>query len=129
MKKTVTDYVIAFLVCQQHKFLASSPQGLLQLLTIPKIIWEEVSMDFVVKFPKYQGFDTTMVVMDRLSKYGPFIPIKHPYTENTIVDIFVKDVIRLHGILMSIVEIICSVSSSSFNLPNSNSCSLSLPKA
>lgn len=129
MKKTVTDYVIAFLVCQQHKFLASSPQGLLQLLTIPKIIWEEVSMDFVVKLPKSQGFDTIMVVMDRLSKYGPFIPIKHPYIENTIVDIFVKDVIRLHGILMSTVEIICSVSSSSFNLPNSNSCSLSLPKA
>lgn len=86
-------------------------------------------MDFVVKLPKSQGFDTIMVVMDRLSKYGPFIPIKHPYIENTIVDIFVKDVIRLHGILMSTVEIICSVSSSSFNLPNSNSCSLSLPKA
>lgn len=29
MKKTITEYVAACEVCQQHKYLAASPQGLL----------------------------------------------------------------------------------------------------
>ncbi|KOM57691.1 hypothetical protein LR48_Vigan11g072400 [Vigna angularis] len=104
MKKTVTDFVAACLICQQHKYLAASPQGLLQPLPIPKAIWEEISMDFIVKLPKSQGFDTILVVVDRLSKYGHFILVKHPYTARSIAALLVKEVIRLHGIPMTIVS-------------------------
>lgn len=75
MKKTVTNFVASYLVCQQHKYLASSPQGLLQPLPIPRAIWEEVSMDFIVKLPKSQGYDVVLVVVDCLSKYSHFLPL------------------------------------------------------
>jgi len=104
MKKMVTDFVAACLVCQQHKYLASSPQGLLQPLPIPNAVWEDISLDFIVRLPKSNGYDSVLVVVDRLSKYGHFIPIKHPYSAKSIAEVFAKEIVRLHGIPASIVS-------------------------
>ena len=59
-------------------------------------------MDFISGLPKSRGYDTILVGVDRLSKYSHFIVIKHPYTARNIVEIFVKEIVRLHGILKSI---------------------------
>lgn len=42
--------------------------------------------------------------MDRLSKYGHFVPLTHPYTASKVVEIFVKEIFRLHGMPKSIVN-------------------------
>jgi hypothetical protein len=43
-------------------------------------------------------------VVDRFSKYVHFIPLKHPYTAKSNAEIFWKEVVRLHGIPLSIVS-------------------------
>lgn len=90
----MTDYVAHCVVCQQHKYLAASPQGLLQPLPIPKATWEEISMDFIVRLPKSKGYDVILIVVDRLRKYGHFIPLKHPYTTHTVVEASLKEVVK-----------------------------------
>lgn len=104
MQKTVRDYVRACDVCQRQKYATTTPGGLLQPLPIPNAIWEDLSIDFITGLPKSRGYEAILVVVDRLSKYSHFILLKHPYTAKTIAEIFVKEVIRLHGIPMSIVS-------------------------
>lgn len=66
--------------------------------------WYHLSMDFIEKLPKSEGTDTILVVVDRLSKYAHFIPLKHPFTARSVADKFVKEIIRLHGIPRSIIS-------------------------
>lgn len=44
------------------------------------------------------------MVVDRLSKYGYFIPIKHLYAAPQIADVFIQKILLLHGMRASIVN-------------------------
>ena len=91
MKGTVQEFVRNCDICQRQKYMASSPGGLLQPLPIPEQIWEDLSIDFIIGLPKSKGYEAILVVVDRLSKYSHFIPLKHPYTARSIAEVFCKE--------------------------------------
>lgn len=104
MKKDVKKYVESCVICQKNKSEAVIPAGLLQPLPIPEKIWGDITMDFVEGLPKSQGKDSIMVVVDRLSKYGHFIALNHPYNAKQVAQVFVREIVRLHGFPKSITS-------------------------
>ena len=103
MKHMIKKYCDECSVCQRSKTLSLLP-GLPVPLEIPSKIWNDISMDFIEAIPKSKGCEVIFVVVDRLSKYGHFLPVKHPYTAKSIAELFIKEVVRLHGYPSSIVS-------------------------
>ncbi|KAL4032651.1 hypothetical protein IC575_005732 [Cucumis melo] len=114
MKREVAEFVSRCLVCQQVKAPRQKPAGLLQPLSIPKWKWENVSMDFITGLPRtLRGFTVIWVVVDRLTKSAHFVPGKSTYTASKWAQLYMSEIVRLHGVPVSIVSIEMSVS-----LPN-----------
>ncbi|TYK13744.1 pol protein [Cucumis melo var. makuwa] len=77
--------------------------GLLQPLSVPKWKWENVSMDFITGLPRtLRGFTVIWVVVDRLTKSAYFIPGKSTYTASKWAQLYLSEIVRLHGVPMSI---------------------------
>jgi hypothetical protein len=105
MKKEIAQYVARCDTCQQTKAEHQKPAGLLQPLPIPEWKWEEIGMDFVTGLPRTQkGNDSIWVIIDRLTKVTHFILVKTTFGGATLAQIYLKEVVRLHGIPRKIVS-------------------------
>jgi len=105
MKKDIAEFVYACLVCQKLKIEHQKPSSLMQPLFVPEWKWDNISMDFVGSLPKtVKGFDSIWVVVDRLTKSMHFIPIKTGMSVARLAEIYIEQVVRLHGIPSSIVS-------------------------
>lgn len=104
MKGMVREFVRSCHICQQAKPERTLPAGLLQPLPVPSEPWEMASMDFVEGLPPSQRYNCILVVVDKLSKYAHFIPLRHPYTATKVADAFVDHVYKLHGMPQSLIS-------------------------
>lgn len=104
MKKDIAHFVQHCVTCQRQKLSQRLPAGLLQPLAIPAQVWEDLSIDFIEGLPISKGVDTILVVVDRLSKYAHFVGLKHPFTAVSVAEVFMREIVILHGFPASIVS-------------------------
>jgi hypothetical protein len=105
MKKDIAEYLAKCIECQQVKAKHRHPARLLQPLPIPEWKWKTISMDFITGLPtSTKQNDTIMVVVDKLSKFCHFIPIKSTCKAIDISQVFMKEIFRLHGMPKEIVS-------------------------
>jgi hypothetical protein len=81
------------------------PAGLLDPLKILEWKWEEIGMDFIVGLPcTSAGYDSIWVIVDRLTKVAHFIPVRTYYTSAKLGELYIAQIVCLHGVSKKIVS-------------------------
>ena len=80
------------------------PARLIQLLEVVEWKWEHITMDFVTHFPwTSRKHDAVWVIVDRLTKSAHFLVVRMTFTLEEFCKLYIREIIRLHGVLVSIV--------------------------
>lgn len=104
LRRDVEWFLARCVTCQQGKGNATNA-GLYLPLPIPTQPWSDISMDFVLGFPRTQhGNDYIIDVVDRFSKMAHFIPCKKTMDAVQVAQLFFREIYRLHGLPIFIVS-------------------------
>jgi len=108
IRQYVKDYVDSCQACARATPKRHAPHGLLRPLEAPNGPWEDLTLDFVTDLPPSgfggQFYDSILVVVDKFTKMVHYIPCRKTITAAGLAEIFLRDIVRLHGVPLSIVS-------------------------
>nr|GEY40348.1 retrotransposable element Tf2 [Tanacetum cinerariifolium] len=105
MKANIATYISKCLTCSKVKVEHQKPSGLLVQLEIPKWKWERITMDFITKLPKTtNGYDTIWVIVDRLTKFAHFLPMRENDPMEKLMKLCMKELVTRHGVPVFIIS-------------------------
>jgi len=102
MQKDIGQYVCNFNHCQWSHSWCHWTFGVLQPVMVPNTQWEDISKHFVVWLLECKGYDITLVVVDRLWKMWHFVPCVVTPDAPELAKLFIRVVVRLHGLPLTI---------------------------
>jgi len=102
--KEVKRYVEGCDACQCNKNRTEQPAGKLMPNFIPEKPWMHISADFITKLLLAQGYDSILVVVDRLTKMVHFIPTTEKTSAEGLARLFRDNVWKLHRLPESIIS-------------------------
>ncbi|GJP72182.1 hypothetical protein CLOP_g2934 [Closterium sp. NIES-67] len=101
----VQKFVTSCDTCQRMKSSKQKKAGLLQPLPVPEQPWQVVSLDFITGLPPTtSGHDAILVVIDKFSKMGHFIPTHTTARTEETAQLFVRYIISQHGIPTTLIS-------------------------
>ncbi|GJX33045.1 putative reverse transcriptase domain-containing protein [Tanacetum coccineum] len=104
LRAKIATYVSKCLTCARGKTEHQRPSRLLVQPKIPQWKWDNITMDFFTKLPKSsQGYDTILVIVDRLTKSAIFTPMRETDSTEKLARMYIKEVVTRHGIPVSII--------------------------
>src|SRR6266540_1625101 len=104
MRRDIEKYVQRCITCHKAKSKLNH-HGLYTPLPVLNAPWEDINMDFVLGLPKTKrGRDSIFVVVDRFSKMAHLFSCYKTDDAVHIVDLFFKEIVRLHGMPSTIVS-------------------------
>ncbi|GJV49236.1 putative reverse transcriptase domain-containing protein [Tanacetum coccineum] len=99
MKADIATYISKCLTYARVKAEHQRPSGLLVQPAIPEWKWDDITMDFITKFPKLShGFDTIWVIVDRLTKFAHFLPVRENDPLDKLARLYLNRIVARHGI-------------------------------
>ncbi|KAK4406476.1 Transposon Ty3-I Gag-Pol polyprotein [Sesamum angolense] len=105
MNKDMAEFVAKCMTYQQVKAEQYAPAGKLQPLSIPEWKWEKITIDFVLGLPRtLRKHDAIWVIVDRLTKSAHFLQIRLGDSLAKLAELYVSEIVRLHGVPLSIVS-------------------------
>ncbi|GJP65689.1 hypothetical protein CLOP_g22557, partial [Closterium sp. NIES-67] len=105
LAEDVQKFVTSCDTCQRMKSTKQKKAGLLQPLPVPEQPWQVVSLDFITGLPPTSsGHDAILVVIDKFSKMGHFIPTHTTARTEETAQLFVRYIISQHGIPTTLIS-------------------------
>ena len=104
IRADVRRYVSHCVICQQTKYEAKKPAGLLQPIPVSTNVWEDLALDFITGLPCSHGFTVILVVVDRYSKATHFGALPAHYMAYKVAVLFLDTVCKLHGFPRSLIS-------------------------
>ena len=104
MKKDILEFCKQCLVCQKVKPKRVKILGKLQPLDIPQMKWECISMDFITALPKVAGSFDSICSSQSTNKGSSFNTYSNYCFSIKYPQLFVKEIVRLHGVLARIIS-------------------------
>ncbi len=90
--------------CQVTKDSNQKPSRLLHSLPIPDCPWQSIGMDFMGPLPLSKSHNYLLVVIDHFTLQVHLIPMTTHVTSKEVAWLFLKEIVRLHGVPDSIVS-------------------------
>jgi len=72
--------------------------------SVSEKLWMHISADFIMKLPLAQGYNSILVVVDRLTKIVHFIPTTEKMLVEGLARLFRDNVWKLHSLPKSIIS-------------------------
>jgi hypothetical protein len=105
MKVDIAKYVAECDTCHRMKASHLKSACVLQPFSITMWKWDDISMDFVVGLPLIlRKKDSIWVIVDRLTKTAHFIAVHTTYSLQQCAELYMDQIVRLHGILKTIIS-------------------------
>lgn len=99
----IKDYVENCIICKRAKSIQQNKVAT-DPLPVPPHPWHTCGMDFITELPLCEGFDAILVVVDHMTRLAHFLPCNSTITAKETAELFLKEIIRLHGIPKVIVS-------------------------
>jgi hypothetical protein len=100
----IEKYCRSCKICTRSKRECQAPAEKLHLLPMAMRPWEVIGTDFIGPFLEVNGFNYLWVVICRLSLMVHLIPINTKTMATQLSSIYMREVVRLHGLSSSIVS-------------------------
>jgi hypothetical protein len=98
MSQEIQKYVSDCDTCQRVKPNNRAPQGGLQPLPVAEGKWLDITVDMITELPcTIEGYDAILVFVDRLTKMVHFVPCKKTLDSKGFCQLFMENIVRLHG--------------------------------
>ncbi|KAL7280521.1 hypothetical protein ACG7TL_005453 [Trametes sanguinea] len=104
LRRDVDKFCISCGTCQTTKASTQLPYGWLHNMPIPTQPWASIAMDFVGPFPVSRGYDYLWVIVCRLTSMVHLVPVHTTDTAADLALVYLREVVRLHGLPESIVS-------------------------
>ena len=102
--KEVKQYMKEYNTCQQNKNCTKQLARKLMPNSIPEKPWTHILADFITKLPLAQGYNSILVVVDKLTKIVHFIPTTEKTSAEGLARLFKDNVWKLHSLFESIIS-------------------------
>ena len=99
----VKKYIEGCNACQRNKNHTEVPAEKLMPNSVLEKPWSHILADFITKLPLAQGYNSILVVYDRITKMAHFVPTMEKTLMEGVARLFRDNVWKLHSLPESII--------------------------